>query len=201
MHKDRSWTERKVAESGKEGKRAPSLCPGRTPLTPFPTAVKRASTCLPRAIKGEEEYPECKNTKPLDASGAVKKEKEEPEKTDLKCELCGGDIVIRKSRYGRFYACSNFPKCKYTKPIREEIGVSCPKCGAPVVRGFGKNHAVFYSCSNYPKCDFSVWDMPTEKNCPVCGARLLVKKGKGYLYCMNKDCYYKEEAPETKETS
>ncbi len=146
-------------------------------------------------------YPECKNTKPLDASGAVKKEKEEPEKTDLKCELCGGDIVIRKSRYGRFYACSNFPKCKYTKPIREEIGVSCPKCGAPVVRGFGKNHAVFYSCSNYPKCDFSVWDMPTEKNCPVCGARLLVKKGKGYLYCMNKDCSYKEEAPETKETS
>lgn len=60
-HKDRSWTERKVAENGKEGKRAPSLCLGRTPLTPFPTAVKRALRCLPRAIKGEEEYPECKN--------------------------------------------------------------------------------------------------------------------------------------------
>ena len=141
-------------------------------------------------------YPECKNTKPLDASGEVKKEKEAPEKTDLKCELCGGDIVIRKSRYGKFYACSNFPKCKYTKPIREEIGVSCPKCGAPVVKGFGKNHTAFYSCSDYPKCDFSVWDMPTEKNCPVCGSRLLVKKGKGYLYCMNKDCSYKEDAPE-----
>lgn len=146
-------------------------------------------------------YPECKNTKPLDASGAVKKEKEEPEKTDLKCELCGGDIVIRKSRYGKFYACSNFPKCKYTKPIREEIGVSCPKCGAPVVRGFGKNHAVFYSCSHYPKCDFSVWDQPTEKACPVCGSRLLIKKGKGYLYCMNKECSYKEDTPETKEKS
>ncbi len=142
-------------------------------------------------------YPECKNTKPLDASGGVKKEKETPEKTDLKCELCGGDIVIRKSRYGKFYACSNFPKCKYTKPIREEIGVSCPKCGAPVVKGFGKNHTAFYSCSDYPKCDFSVWDMPTEKNCPVCGSRLLVKKGKGYLYCMNKDCSYKEDAPES----
>lgn len=142
-------------------------------------------------------YPECKNTKPLDASGHAKKEKEEPEKTDLKCELCGGDIVIRKSRYGKFYACSNFPKCKYTKPIREEIGVSCPKCGAPVVKGFGKNHAVFFSCSEYPKCDFSTWDMPTEKTCPICGGRLLVKKGKGYLYCANAECSYKEEAPKT----
>ncbi len=142
-------------------------------------------------------YPECKNTKPLDASGSAKKEKEEPEKTDLKCELCGGDVVIRKSRYGKFYACSNFPKCKYTKPIREEIGVSCPKCGAPVVKGFGKNHAVFFSCSEYPKCDFSTWDMPTEKTCPTCGGRLLMKKGKGNLYCMNPDCSYKEDAPKT----
>ena len=140
-------------------------------------------------------YPECKNTKPLDASGHAKAEKEEPEKTDLKCELCGGDIVIRKSRYGKFYACSNFPKCKYTKPIREEIGVPCPKCGAPLVKGFGKNHSVFFSCSEYPKCDFSVWDMPTDKKCPVCGDMLLVKKGKGNLYCMNKDCAYKEDAP------
>ena len=141
-------------------------------------------------------YPECKNTKPLDASGAPKKEKEAPEKTDLKCELCGGDIVIRKSRYGKFYACSNFPKCKYTKPIREEIGVPCPKCGAPVVKGFGKNHSVFFSCSEYPKCDFSVWDTPTDKKCPTCGGMLLVKKGKNVLYCLNKDCSYKEELPE-----
>jgi len=144
-------------------------------------------------------YPECKNTKPLDASGNLKKEKEEPEKTDMKCELCGGDIVIRKSRYGKFYACSNFPKCKYTKPIREEIGVSCPKCGAPVVKGFGKNHAVFFSCSEYPKCDFSVWDLPTEKTCPTCGGRLLVKKGKNFLYCMNKECSYQEALPENAE--
>ena len=140
-------------------------------------------------------YPECKNTKPLDANGQVKKEKEAPEKTDLKCELCGGDIVIRKSRYGKFYACSNFPKCKYTKPIREEIGVACPKCGAPIVKGFGKNHSIFFSCSEYPKCDFSVWDTPTEKRCPHCGGILFVKKGKDVLYCMNKDCSYKEDLP------
>ena len=143
-------------------------------------------------------YPECKNTKPLDASGKSKKEKEEPEKTDLKCELCGGDIVIRKSRYGKFYACSNFPKCKFTKPIREEIGVSCPKCGAPIVKGFGKNRTVFFSCSEYPKCDFSTWDMPTNKTCPTCGDRLAVKKGKNILVCMNKECSYKENLPEEK---
>ncbi len=143
-------------------------------------------------------YPECKNTKPLDASGKSTKEKEEPEKTDLKCELCGGDIVIRKSRYGKFYACANFPKCKYTKPIREEIGVACPKCGAPIVKGFGKNRTVFYSCSSYPTCDFSCWDMPTDKTCPTCGGRLAVKKGKDMLVCMNKECSYKENLPEEK---
>ncbi len=141
-------------------------------------------------------YPECKNTKPLD--GGVKKEKEAPEKTDLKCELCGGDIVIRKSRFGKFYACTNFPKCKYTKPIREEIGVSCPKCGAPVVKGYSRNHAIFFSCSRYPECDFSVWDEPTERTCPKCGSRLLLKKGKGTLVCMNKDCTYKETAKSDK---
>ena len=140
-------------------------------------------------------YPECKNTKPLDASGKSTKEKEEPEKTDLKCELCGGEVVIRKSRYGKFYACSNFPKCKYTKPIREEIGVACPKCGAPIVKGFGKNHTVFYSCSSYPTCDFSCWDMPTGKSCPTCGTMLAVKKGKNVLVCMNKECSYKEPLP------
>ncbi len=143
-------------------------------------------------------YPECKNTKPLDASGKSKKEKEEPEKTDLKCELCGGDVVIRKSRYGKFYACANFPKCKYTKPIREEIGVACPKCGAPIVKGFGKNHSVFYSCSSYPTCDFSCWDMPTSRVCPTCGGMLAVKKGKNMLVCMNKECSYKENLPEEK---
>ena len=82
------------------------------------------------------------------------------------------------------------------KPIREEIGVACPKCGAPVVKGFGKNHSMFFSCSEYPKCDFSVWDTPTDKKCPTCGGMLLVKKGKNVLYCLNKDCSYKEELPE-----
>lgn len=142
-------------------------------------------------------YPECKNTKPLAKDGtSVAPEKEEPEKTDIKCPDCGGDVVIRKSRYGKFYACTNFPKCKYTKAIKEEIGVACPKCGGAIVRSFGRRKSVFYNCDNYPKCDFSVWDMPTGEKCPQCGALMLEKKGKKYNYCMNETCGYKTEPKE-----
>ncbi len=140
-------------------------------------------------------YPECKNTKPLakDGTPAEKAPSEEPEKTDLKCPDCGSDIVIRKSRYGKFYACTAFPKCKYTKAIREEIGVKCPKCGGEIVKGFGRRKSVFYNCDNYPKCDFSVWDMPTNEKCPNCGGMLFEKKGKKYHYCANEACGYTTE--------
>ena len=139
-------------------------------------------------------YPECKNTKPLAKDNAAEKApSDEPEKTDLKCPDCGGDVVIRKSRYGKFYACTNFPKCKYTKAIRESIGVKCPKCGGEIVRGFGRHKSVFYNCENYPKCDFSVWDMPVAEKCPKCGGILLEKRGKKYLYCMDEKCGYKSE--------
>ena len=139
-------------------------------------------------------YPECKNTKPLAKDGtSAAPEKEEPEKTDIKCPECGGEVVIRKSRYGKFYACLAFPKCKYTKAIKEEIGVKCPKCSGELVRSFGRNKSVFYNCENYPKCDFSVWDLPTGEKCPECGALMLEKKGKKLHYCMNEACGYKEE--------
>ena len=140
-------------------------------------------------------YPECKNTKRLDVSGkkVVETQKQEPEKTDLVCEKCGSPLVIRSSRYGKFYACTAYPKCKYTKAIREEIGVPCPKCGAPIVKSHGKKKTVFYSCSRYPDCDFSVWDRPTEKKCPVCGAMLALKESKNLLVCTNKSCKHTEE--------
>lgn len=139
-------------------------------------------------------YPECKNTKPLAKDNSAEKTpSDEPEKTDLKCPDCGGDVVIRKSRYGKFYACTNFPKCKYTKAIRESIGVKCPKCGGEIVRGFGRHKSVFYNCENYPKCDFSVWDMPFAEKCPNCGGILLEKRGKKYLYCIDEKCGYKSE--------
>lgn len=136
-------------------------------------------------------YPECKNTKAIDKKGnVIEKKTEEPEKTDMKCEKCGGDIVIRSSSYGRFYACSNFPKCRYTKAILEPIGVKCPKCGADIVKAYGKKKNLYYRCERYPECDFSSWDLPTAEKCPKCGKMLFEKKGKG-LYCADADCGYK----------
>lgn len=140
-------------------------------------------------------YPECKNTKPL-----VKKEtktvKEQDVKTDMKCEKCGADMVLRSGRFGSFYACSRYPECKFTKQISKEIGVRCPVCGGQIVLKNGKNKSVFYSCSNYPKCDFSSWDMPTNEKCPNCGGMLYIKKGKNYLYCKNEKCKFKKEQQE-----
>lgn len=137
-------------------------------------------------------YPECKNTKPLDKKGAVvEKPKDEPEKTNEKCPKCGSDLVIRKSSFGRFYACTGFPKCRYTKAILDPTGVKCPKCGKDVVRAFGRRKNVYYRCEDYPECDFSSWDMPTEKKCPKCGKPLFEKAKKG-LYCADEACGYKE---------
>ena len=137
-------------------------------------------------------YPECKNTKAIDKKGNVMEKKtEEPEKTDMKCEKCGGDIVIRSSSYGRFYACSNFPKCRYTKAILEPIGVKCPKCGGDIVKAYGKKKNLYYRCEKYPECDFSSWDLPTAEKCPKCGKMLFEKKGKG-LYCADAACDYKD---------
>ena len=146
-------------------------------------------------------YPTCKNTKPLDQP--EKKEEAEEKKpivADFKCEVCGGDMVLRTGRYGSFYACANYPKCKFTKQRAKEIGVACPKCGAKVVSKMGKNKTVFYSCERYPDCDFSAWDMPTNEKCPTCGKMLFRKKGKDMYVCHDKECGYKAEAPALAQT-
>lgn len=139
-------------------------------------------------------YPECKNTKPVDASGRVIEKKEaEPALTDMKCDLCGSPMVIRRGRYGNFYACSKYPECKGTKPIVKDIGVNCPQCGGKLVIKYGKNKSVFYSCEKYPECGFSTWDIPLPEKCPLCSSMLLRKKGKNVIYCHNKDCSFTEK--------
>ncbi len=149
-------------------------------------------------------YPQCKNTKPLDAGkSATENETAEgapvPKKIeivpDMKCELCGADMVLRRGRYGNFYACSRYPECKFTKQKNKEVGVACPKCGKPVVMRYGRRRA-FYGCSGYPTCDFSSWDLPTEEVCPECGGMLFFKKGKTALVCGNENCKYTRPAPE-----
>ena len=149
-------------------------------------------------------YPECKFTMPLDKDGNIikKEEKAEVQKTDIKCDLCGEFMVIRKGRYGSFYACSNYPKCKNTKPINVELeNIKCPECGSKILQRRGKNKMYFYSCEKYPECKFSIWDIPEKEKCPKCGSLMLRKKGRDFAYCYNKSCGYQEkrEMPEKAE--
>jgi DNA topoisomerase-1 len=140
-------------------------------------------------------YPTCKNTKPL-TDPATSAESSDGEKTaptvaDFKCELCGADMVLRNGKFGAFYACENFPKCKFTKQITKDTGIPCPKCGGSIVAKRGKSGIFFFSCEKYPECDFSTWDQPIKDACPDCGGILLLKKGKRIAYCYNKEeCGY-----------
>ena len=150
-------------------------------------------------------YPQCRNTKPLVAKKEESEENVEEKKekktviADFKCELCGSDMVLRTGRYGSFFACSQFPKCSFTKQKTKDIGVPCPKCGSKVIMKNGKNRTVFYSCEKYPECDFSSWDMPTTERCPQCGEILYRKKGQAQYVCHGKDCGYKRAIENEKE--
>ncbi len=145
-------------------------------------------------------YPNCRNTKPLNPDGTLKTEQaQKPEPVPgMVCELCGGPMVLRRGRYGSFYACANYPKCKFNKKIEHELeGVRCPKCGGRVLIKYGKNKNVFYSCEHYPDCDFSTWDVPLPEKCPECGGMLFRKKGRGGgIVCHTEGCGYRRE-PDT----
>ncbi|MBQ7337707.1 MAG: type I DNA topoisomerase [Clostridia bacterium] len=142
-------------------------------------------------------YPTCRSTKPLVSTPTGEMEGIGEVVEGMKCELCGGEVVLRTGRYGAFYACARYPECKFTKPKDKEIGVDCPKCGKPLVSKLGKKKSLFYGCSSYPACDFSSWDLPTNEKCPRCGEMLFRKKSKGQLICHNETCGYTVDAPET----
>ena len=152
-------------------------------------------------------YPTCKNTKALDKDGNLAQPKEKAPETpdvqkapdDIRCDICGGEMVIKRSRFGTFYACAKYPECKGTKPINRELDVPCPDCGSKIVIRRGRNRTVFYSCSSYPKCKFTSCDTPTNEKCPNCGKMLLRKRGKNMNICINKDCGYKAECPDAGE--
>ncbi len=134
-------------------------------------------------------YPKCKNTKTLNKDGSLAEAKKS-EIADFKCEICGSDVLIRNGQFGEFYACSNYPKCKFTKTKVVTIGVKCPQCGDEILSKIGKGGKQFYSCQNYPKCNFSSWDLPTNEKCPQCD-NILLKKKNGMLVCSNFKCNYK----------
>ena len=117
------------------------------------------------------------------------------EESDVICELCGRKMVYRDGRFGKFLACPGFPECRNTKPILEEIGVNCPKCGGSIVVRRSRKGIRYFGCINSPDCDFMSWDEPTNEKCPVCGSMLLNRSIKGRILknskvCLNKECDY-----------
>jgi len=114
--------------------------------------------------------------------------------TGKKCPKCSAPLLIRLGKFGRFYACSKFPECKYTESLKENtLGVKCPKCAkGKVQEKRTRKRKIFYGCSNWPKCDFALWDKPTGEFCPKCKS-LLVETKRKQVKCSNKECDFKVE--------
>lgn len=118
--------------------------------------------------------------------------KDEPAGFD--CDQCGHPMVIKLGRYGKFYACSNFPECHNTQPIVKEIGVQCPKCHeGQIIERKTKKNRLFYGCNRYPECDFISWDKPIGRDCPKCHHYLVEKKVRGGKQVQCSHCDYVEE--------
>jgi DNA topoisomerase-1 len=116
------------------------------------------------------------------------------EETDIVCELCGRNMVVKFSRFGKFLACPGFPDCKNTKKIIQETKGSCPICGKKVIQKKSKKGRNFYGCEGYPDCNFMTWNVPVEEKCPTCGSSLFQKGGKsGKLVCEKPDCGFEKE--------
>ena len=114
------------------------------------------------------------------------------EVTDIPCEVCGRNMVIKYGPHGKFLACPGFPECRNTKPYYEKAGVACPKCGAEVVLRRTRKGRRYYGCENNPECDFMSWALPAGKNCPKCG-NYMVKKG-NRVVCTDSNCGYSEKS-------
>lgn len=117
----------------------------------------------------------------------VKTQKPEPEITDKICPKCQKPLAIKMSRFGKFLACTGFPKCKYAESLKKDLGITCPQCGiGKITEKRTKKGRIFYACTKWPDCDFALWDKPTKELCKKCGS-LMVEKGKKTV-CSNKDC-------------
>jgi DNA topoisomerase-1 len=121
-----------------------------------------------------------------------------PEVTDVICEQCGRNMVLKTGRYGKFLACPGFPECRNTKPLLQEVGVDCPKCGQPLVERRSRKGRLFYGCSTYPECDFVVWNRPVAARCSECGSLMVEKRRRNKLFhsCTNQECRHEVEVSE-----
>jgi DNA topoisomerase I len=141
------------------------------------------------------------------AENLEKKYEEVPKKefseqpTGKICPKCQGPVIVKMGRFGKFYACSNFPKCRYTAPLEENVlDIKCPKCAeGKITAKRTKKKKIFYGCDQYPKCDFALWDKPvagkepgTAEKCPKCSS-LLVETPRKQIKCSSKECDFKVE--------
>ena len=122
----------------------------------------------------------------------------EDEVTDVVCDQCGRNMVIKYGPHGRFLACPGFPECRNTKPYLEKVGVPCPICGKEVVIRKTKKGRKYYGCEDNPECEFMSWQKPSVKKCPRCGSYMVEKGNK--LLCSDEKCGYVENK-EAKEIS
>jgi DNA topoisomerase I len=115
------------------------------------------------------------------------------EESTVICEKCGRTMVYKYGRFGKFLACPGYPECKNTKPIRKEMGVSCPKCGTgQIMERKSKKGRFFYGCNQYPACDFVSWERPYKTPCPKCGSMCVLKGSKDnkMIVCLKEGCGY-----------
>jgi DNA topoisomerase-1 len=136
-----------------------------------------------------------------DATEKISKIELPVEESDEVCEKCSRKMVIKMGRYGKFLACPGFPECRNAKPILDDAGVNCPKCGGKIYNRKTKKGKHYLSCENYPNCDFSSWDKVSDKKCPKCGNFMTIKyKGNKIQHiCSLESCAHVIEEPRKKE--
>ncbi len=126
------------------------------------------------------------------------------EVTDIVCELCGRNMVVKSGRFGKFLACPGFPECKNTKAIVEKTPGECPVCGGEILKKKSKNGYWYYGCEKFPECTFMTWDVPQKEKCEVCGKTMYKRSGRGSkkIFCANPDCErYEPQEERTKKTT
>jgi DNA topoisomerase I len=152
-------------------------------------------------------YPECSYSRDYqrDEKGAILPVSSPSiEATDRICEKCQKPMVLRRGKYGDFFACSGYPECRNTLSSNmngrtQTTGIKCPQnnCSGEIFEKKSKRGKVFYGCSRYPECTFATWDKPVAKECPSCGAKFLLekvtKKSGSYSYCNSSGCGYREK--------
>ncbi len=146
------------------------------------------------------DFPTCLGARKLDGSIM-----EGPKETGELCPQCSqqgdkpesktkdGKLIEREGKFGKFIACSNYPKCKYIKKSPEEeakgkTGVMCPECKTGEIMERRGRFGAFYSCSNYPTCKFAMKAKPTGKVCELCGSLMMEGTKTIPERCSNKGC-------------